>query len=109
MIYRIGQWPLRSRCLQAGSSCGWFPDGALVPNWGCHETEYFCTDLYIADGVEDRQFIPAMVMGDAPNAEYLLFEPPRLCSRNGSRSSNFAFRRFAFRTSGSHRPPVQGQ
>jgi hypothetical protein len=36
---------------------------------GCHETEYFCTGLYIADGVEDRQFIPAMVMGDAPNAD----------------------------------------
>jgi len=35
---------------------------------GCHEAEYFCTDLYIADGVEDRQFIPAMVMGDAPIA-----------------------------------------
>ena len=36
---------------------------------GCHEAEYFCTDLYIADGVEDRQFIPAMVMGDAPIAD----------------------------------------
>jgi hypothetical protein len=39
---------------------------------GCHETEYFCTGLYITDGVEDRQFIPAMVMGDAPNAESVL-------------------------------------
>jgi hypothetical protein len=44
------------------------------------------------------------------NAEYLLFEPPRLCSRNGSRSSGSAFRPpSAFRTPGSHRPHVQGQ
>jgi len=28
MICRIGQWPFRSRCLQAGSSCGWFRTGA---------------------------------------------------------------------------------
>ena len=29
-------------------------------------------------------------------AEYLLFEPPRLCSRNESRSSNSAFRPFSW-------------
>ncbi len=38
----------------------------LMPNSGCHETEYFCTALYIIYGAEDRQFIHAAVMGDAP-------------------------------------------
>jgi hypothetical protein len=37
-----------------------------MPNSGCHETEYFCTALYIIYGAEDRQFIHAAVMGDAP-------------------------------------------
>jgi hypothetical protein len=35
MIYRIGQRPFRSRCLQAGSARAWFPDGRSCRN------EYF--------------------------------------------------------------------